>query len=103
MASNMGLQRSKASRSPPTITASRPVSAPKTPPETGASSTTMPRSAPAAATFRIAVGDGIDLRWPGQRGEHNIARLGQLGRALGPAGAAALQLLGGSASRVVDG
>ena len=55
-ASNSGRARSAAAAAPPTMIVSVPASAPIVPPETGASSASMPRGASAAASSRARRG-----------------------------------------------
>ena len=60
MASSTGLALSKPASGPPTINVRVPALAPPTPPETGASSQVMPRSAAAAATARASSGEMVE-------------------------------------------
>ena len=55
-ASNTGLAASKSSAAPPTMIESTPSMAPASPPDTGASSTRNPRSAPSAASAAATSG-----------------------------------------------
>jgi hypothetical protein len=57
IASSTGRHRSSTSSSPPTMIDSVPASAPWNPPDTGASSIAMPRSASAAAKRRVSTGE----------------------------------------------
>ncbi len=67
MASNSGSTRAQASASPPTMMVSVPAIAPGSPPDTGASSATMPRSARRAAMDCAAAGAMVLMSmwmWP---------------------------------------